>query len=91
MNKSNDCIHSSFTPSLSPHSPLSYPQIQRYNSDGALGNTSTQIYVDIYYTTMREMVSVDSKTKCSQNGCSALHNSLLHHLSLAPKPCTFVT
>jgi len=31
-------------------------QVQRYNANGALGNTSTHVYVDIYYATERNPV-----------------------------------
>ena len=68
---------SSSLPSLSPPP---YLQIQRYNSDGTLGNTSTQIYVDIYYSARRDIVSV----AVTQQHISTLH-SLLPHL-LPPLP-----
>ena len=31
-------------------------QVQRNNANGALGNTSTHVYVDIYYATERNPV-----------------------------------
>ena len=65
-----------YNPKPSNPSLILHPQIQRNNSNGVHGNTSTQIYVDIYYTAIRNLVSAITLER--HYDWTTLYSLLLH-------------